>query len=101
MRTLFGFILFAVAAVTGGVWYMNGRPVERPQFRTLEIARGELLLAVSATGTVEPVEVIEERLDVRLELGGIEGATEAHGMVPLEHAQFPADLASELLAPRR
>jgi len=59
MKTLFGFILFAVAAVTGGVWYMNGRPVERPQFRTLEISRGELLLAVSATGTVEPVEVID------------------------------------------
>jgi len=49
MRTLFGFILFAVAAVTAGVWYMNGRPVERPQFRTLDISRGELLLAVSAT----------------------------------------------------
>jgi len=59
MRTFIGFILFAVAATVAGVWYMNGRPAELPQFRTLDGTHGDLLISVSATGTVEPVEVID------------------------------------------
>lgn len=59
MKTLFGLILVMVVAAVGGVWYVNSNDDKRPEFRTLPAQRGDLLLAVSATGTVEPVEVID------------------------------------------
>jgi hypothetical protein len=43
---------------------------------------------------------IEEGREVRIELGSMERTTEAHGVVPLENAQFATSLASEVLAPR-
>lgn len=58
MKAFIGFVLIA-AVIGGGAWYYKSRPVERPAYRTLELARGDLLIAVSATGTVEPVEVID------------------------------------------
>lgn len=59
MKTFIGLVIVAIAVAVGGVWYVNGRPPERPQFRTLEITRDELLISVSATGTVAPVEEID------------------------------------------
>lgn len=53
-------ILLALLLVCGGgVWYAlagNDRPVA---LRTATVARGELLEAISATGTVEPEEVVD------------------------------------------
>jgi HlyD family secretion protein len=59
MKTIAG-ILVAIA-LTG----MVGRKIwqsvfaERPDFRTVEAARSDLFLGVTATGTVEPMEIIE------------------------------------------
>jgi HlyD family secretion protein len=59
MKTKLGLLLVAVAAGTGAFYYWRDRPVDRPEFRTLMVTRGELLVAISATGTVEPVEIID------------------------------------------
>ena len=59
MRIFIGLLL--LLSVGAAVAYASKRSGwdEKPQFRSLPIERGELLIAVSATGTVEPVEVID------------------------------------------
>lgn len=59
MRTIFGIAILVAGASLGGSWYMRANLQQAPQFRTLAVERGELLIAVSATGTVEPVEIID------------------------------------------
>lgn len=55
-------IVLLVLAAAGG-WYgyrhWNDTLDERPQFRTLTIDKGDLLIGVSATGTVEPVQIVD------------------------------------------
>jgi HlyD family secretion protein len=57
---IFTVLLVVVLICTGfGTWYWRVGQQEVPQFRELPVERGELLITVSATGTVEPVEVID------------------------------------------
>jgi HlyD family secretion protein len=59
MKTIL-FVLTAALLVVGfGFWWWHGTADERPQFRTLLVKRGELLIGVTATGTVEPLEIID------------------------------------------
>ena len=55
-------ILFALIAVPllGWVGYRTwtGAGGERPQFRTLPVTQGDLVIGVTATGSVEPVEIV-------------------------------------------
>ncbi|MCL4204442.1 MAG: efflux RND transporter periplasmic adaptor subunit [Pirellulaceae bacterium] len=53
--------LLTLAAVAGVLAYSlwSGRTAEPPKFRTQPAVRGDLLVAVGATGTVEPVEIID------------------------------------------
>lgn len=59
MRIFIGLLL--LLSVGAAVAYASQRSGwdDKPQFRSLPVERGELLIAVSATGTVEPVEVID------------------------------------------
>src|SRR5581483_3833505 len=58
MKTL-GAILIAVAiAGAAGFQYWRGFG-DRPRFRTVPVMRGDLFIGVTATGTVEPVEIID------------------------------------------
>jgi len=55
-------ILIAVVLALPAAWfgyrsYAGGS--DRPQFRTLAVTRGDLMIGVTATGTVEPVEIID------------------------------------------
>ena len=50
-------VLGAAAAVFG--WYRNPRSEGAIVYRTAQVTRGNLLVAISATGTVEPEEVID------------------------------------------
>jgi len=50
-------VLGAAAAVFG--WYRNPRSEGAMVYRTAQVTRGNLLVAISATGTVEPEEVID------------------------------------------
>jgi HlyD family secretion protein len=50
-------VLGTAAAVAGG--YLNPRSEKAMTYRTARVVRGNLLVAISATGTVEPEEVID------------------------------------------
>jgi HlyD family secretion protein len=50
-------VLGTAAAVAG--WYLNPRSEKAMTYRTARVVRGDLLVAISATGTVEPEEVID------------------------------------------
>jgi HlyD family secretion protein len=57
-KTVVAIIVLAAAATVAG-WYLN--PGSRPNvsYRTARVTRGNLLASISATGTVEPEEVID------------------------------------------
>jgi HlyD family secretion protein len=52
-------VLFGVAAGGGGLWYWHRAAHHDASFRTAAVERGELLAIISATGTLEPEEVID------------------------------------------
>ncbi len=59
-RTLIVILLLAPLAL--GAWiYLRGRQGQQaaPSYRTAKVERGELLVSISATGTVEPEEVVD------------------------------------------
>jgi HlyD family secretion protein len=43
----------------GAAWYLKGRNGQVMAYRTVPVKRGDLLVSISATGTVEPEEVID------------------------------------------
>ena len=43
----------------GAAWYLKGRNGQVMAYRTAPVKRGDLLVSISATGTVEPEEVID------------------------------------------
>jgi len=54
------FLLFVlVIAGLGGAYYWGAGMASPPSFRTLPVMRGDLFIGVTATGTVEPVEIID------------------------------------------
>jgi HlyD family secretion protein len=59
MKTILSLLVLAVVAgiVSFAVWPVGLR--EPPRFHTLPVARDDLLIAISATGTVEPVEIVD------------------------------------------
>jgi HlyD family secretion protein len=54
------------AAIAGGWWYFNKGGAKKVTFRTVEVTRGDILSTISATGTVEP----EELVDVGAQVAG-------------------------------
>ncbi len=59
MRTTI--IILLLAAIGGGAFYYTQylRAETAPNLRTAEVERGELLVTISATGTLEPEEVVD------------------------------------------
>jgi len=59
MRIFIGLLL--VAAIGGGAFYYTKylRAEQAPNFRTAEVERGDLLITISAQGTLEPEEVVD------------------------------------------
>jgi HlyD family secretion protein len=56
-----------VVVVTASAWYLRGRPGDKAAFRTVPVKKGDLTATISATGTVEPEEVV----DVGAQVAGI------------------------------
>lgn len=63
MRKHLGLIIwiFAIAVIGGGVFYFYQRATALPErsYRTAPVKRGSLVASISATGTVEPEEVVD------------------------------------------
>jgi HlyD family secretion protein len=59
-------VTLVAAGAYGGWWYFNKGKVKKSTFRTVEITRGDILSTISATGTVEP----EELVDVGAQVAG-------------------------------
>jgi len=57
-KTVIAIIVLGTAAAAAG-WYFNPRTQGTMAYRTTQVTRGNLLVAISATGTVEPEEVID------------------------------------------
>src|SRR5688500_14818710 len=53
-------LLIVVVALGAGAWWFFGRSkADAATFRTAEVRRGDLVSTISATGTVEPEELID------------------------------------------
>ncbi len=63
MRRAFGITALVVAwlAVSGGVsaWWLWRHGDREPMFHTAAVKRGDLVAMISATGTVEPEQVVD------------------------------------------
>ncbi|HOW71454.1 MAG TPA: efflux RND transporter periplasmic adaptor subunit [Phycisphaerae bacterium] len=72
MRGLLVVIVVLAAAAGGGYAYWHYSEGEPPSYRTAVVQRGDLLVSISATGTVEPEEVIDVGAQVagRIEMFG-------------------------------
>src|SRR5437016_13683703 len=54
-------IVAAAVVVMGGLggWYWHAHHAQAATFRTAEVRRGDLRVTISATGTVEPEELVD------------------------------------------
>src|SRR5436309_10701181 len=52
-------LLLACAGVGGALWFSSGAKAQVSPYRTAPVKRGELLVTISATGTVEPEDVVD------------------------------------------
>lgn len=59
LKTLAVVILLAAVAGGVGAWRWNERKEQRSLFRTAEVKRGDIAATISATGTIEPEEVVD------------------------------------------
>jgi len=60
MKTVFVILVVISAAASGAAYYATHRATDSvTSFRTVAIKRGDLLSTISATGTVEPEEVVD------------------------------------------
>ena len=59
MKTILSLLILAAVAGVVSFSFWPGGLGEPPKFHTLPVARDDLLIAVSATGTVEPLETVD------------------------------------------
>lgn len=59
MKKIVILVLVLAAGGSVGAWYLHGSSRPDSAFRTVAVKRGELLATISATGTVEPEEVVD------------------------------------------
>jgi HlyD family secretion protein len=67
MKTLLVIITLLVMAALGGAWYWRSESAGQVAYRTVQVQRGDLVATISATGTLEPEEVI----DVGAQIAGL------------------------------
>src|SRR3974390_2650672 len=52
-------VLLVLILAAGGLWFWSRDRRGNASFRTAQVTRGDLLVTISATGTVEPEEVVD------------------------------------------
>lgn len=94
LRLLVAGVLAVTAAVSGWQWLAGGG--DAPTYRTAEAVRGQLVVSVSATGTLQPL----NRVDVGSELSGTIASVEVDFNDRVEPGQVLARLDREMLEAR-
>ncbi len=59
LRTTISIVVCAALVGGVGIWRSRARSLHKSEFREAEIRRGDLILTITATGTVEPEEVVD------------------------------------------
>src|SRR4051812_3722584 len=59
MKRLLVLLLLVAAAGGYGVWHWHDAAAQAPSFRTAVVKNGDLRVTISATGTIEPEEVVD------------------------------------------
>ena len=59
VKTLIVLLLAGAVGYGSWQWYARGKAANATSFKTAEVKRGDLVATISATGTVEPEEVID------------------------------------------
>ena len=52
-------VVSGVALIAAGVWWWRAHPGEKLSFTTDALKRGNVSATISATGTIEPLEVVD------------------------------------------
>lgn len=52
-------VIGIAAGIAGGWWYHNKNSTAKNAFRTVKVIRGDLVATISATGTLEPEELVD------------------------------------------
>ena len=60
-------VVGVLAVMTAGGWWFRSKGKGEPTFQTVPVKRGDVVATISATGTVEPVQVV----DIGAQVGGI------------------------------
>src|ERR1035437_6869091 len=105
LKTPFIAILIVILAGGAGAWWWHARSNSKLSFRTAVVKRGDVVATISASGTIEPEEVV----DVGAQVAGliksfgtdIEGKTIDYGSVieegavlaKIDESVYAADLA--------
>lgn len=67
LRWMLIVLALLVVVVAGYGWFLRGRQAAQPRYQTAEVARGNLVVTVAATGNLQPT----NQVDVGSELSGI------------------------------
>jgi HlyD family secretion protein len=59
MKKLLILMTLLWGGAAAGLWYWNDLRTQRPSFRFVSVSRGDLAATISATGTIEPEEVVD------------------------------------------
>lgn len=70
MKRLIAIMAVLWAGGAAGYWYWNDAHANRVRYRTVAVRRGDLTNAISATGTIEPEEVVDVGAQVAGEILG-------------------------------
>lgn len=52
-------VIVGLAVISAGMWWLRAKGHKGWMFRTVPVKRGDLVATISATGTVEPEEVVD------------------------------------------
>ena len=93
-------LLLAVAGIGGWFWWSRGR-TEVPKYRTEAVARGDVEVLISSTGTLEATETVEVGSQVSGTLATVLlGGTGASTTEPAAtRAQWPTSMLPSTLEP--
>ena len=93
-------VALVVLVALGGVawWYWHGRQHLSRDFRTTAVERGDLVVTVNATGTVEPEEVVEAWPDIPIL--GYTNHTDKSGLQRAHAAGFDQVIVKSALVER-